>query len=157
MKIRTVTTEDHPKVSALLQNAFPGSSYEKRLVENLHNNQRTLHEWICIIRNKAVAYIAYSNAYAAKEVCGLHLAPLAVNPEFQNRGIGSELLRFSLRQKMIKENTLFVLGDPRYYEKFGFTPCACPLCPFTTNNANFLSIRNNADSAFTVGYEPEFT
>ena len=157
MKIRPVTTEDRPKVSALLQNAFPGSSYEKRLVTNLHNNERTLYEWICIIRNKAVAYIAYSHAYREKQVCGLHLAPLAVNSEFQNRGIGSELLRFSLRQKKIQENTVFVLGDPHYYEKFGFTPCASPLCPFTANNANFLSLRNQNDSTFTVGYEPEFT
>ena len=157
MKIRPVTIEDRPKVSALLQKAFPGSSYEKNLVTRLHNNERTLHEWICIIRNKAVAYIAYSHAYHEKNICGLHLAPLAVNPEYQNRGIGSELLRFSLRQKVIKESSLFVLGDPRYYEKFGFTPCVSPLCPFTKNNAHFLSMRNKADRAFTIGYEPEFT
>ncbi|WP_319549853.1 N-acetyltransferase [Desulfogranum marinum] len=157
MKIRPVTTEDRPKVSALLQQAFPGSRYEKQLVENLHKKERTLHEWMCIIRNKVVAYIAYSNAYTEHRVCGLHLAPLAVNPEFQNRGIGSELLRFSLRRKEIKENTVFVVGAPHFYEKFGFTPCTNPRYPFTAGNEHFLSIRNTTDNTVTVGYEPEFT
>jgi putative acetyltransferase len=157
MKIRKLTHENYPKVSALLQKAFPGSKYEIRLFENLHKSEKLLHEWICIHRNKAVAYIAYSKAFYGKEVCGLHLAPLAVTPQMQNQGIGSELLRFSLRQKEIKEKTLFVLGAPGFYTKFGFERCTIPICPFDKNNKHFLSIRNNASTSVTVGYEPEFS
>ncbi len=157
MKIRPVTPENLPKVIALLTKAFPGSNEEVRLVGNLHKNGKPLHEWVCIHVNKIIAYIAFSNAFNGKEVCGLHLAPLAVKPEFQRQGIGSELMRFALRQKVIKEQTLFVLGYPEYYKKFGFEPCANPICPFDKNNAHFLSIRNNTTEQFTVGYEPEFT
>ncbi|MEN8198967.1 MAG: N-acetyltransferase [Thermodesulfobacteriota bacterium] len=156
MKIRKVTAENESKVSGLLRQAFPGSSYEVQLVENLRKNGRVLHEWVCIHTGKAIAYLAFSNAYDGSDVCGLHLAPLAVKPEFQGQGIGSELLNFALRQDIIKGKTLFVLGDPGFYQKFGFEPCSNPLCPFDKNNKHFLGIRNDPQHSFTVGYEPEF-
>lgn len=156
MKIRKLTPDTYPKVTALLRQAFPENSYEVHLIDNLHKNKKTLHEWVCIHVNRVIAYIAFSSAYNGSQVCGLHLAPLAVKPEFQNQGIGSELLRFALRQDVIKKNTIFVLGDPGFYTKFGFEPCAIPVCPFDKNNAHFLSIRNSASKKFTVGYEPEF-
>lgn len=157
MKIRALTPENYPKVSALLRQGFPRSNAEVQLVENLHQNGKEMHEWVCIHTNTVIAYIAFTKAYNGSTVCGLHLAPLAVKPEFQGQGIGSELLRFALRQKEIKDTTIFVLGDPRFYRKFGFTPCAMPICPFDTDNAHFLSIRNNTESQFNVGYEAEFT
>ncbi|MBU1417136.1 MAG: N-acetyltransferase [Proteobacteria bacterium] len=156
MKIRKLTPENYAKASALLLQAFPGSTYEKQLVDNFHNNGKTVHEWVCVHTNRIIAYIAFSNAYDGSAVCGLHLAPLAVNPEFQRQGVGTELLLFALRQDVIKANTIFVLGDPRFYTKFGFEPCATPICPFDKNNAHFLSIRNNTTRRFTVGYENEF-
>ncbi|HEY5975288.1 MAG TPA: GNAT family N-acetyltransferase, partial [Geobacteraceae bacterium] len=88
---------------------------------------------------------------------GLHLAPMAVAPDFQRQGVGSELLRFALRQEAIKSQPLFVLGEPGYYKRFGFEPCRAPICPFDKNNAHFLSMGNSANSYFIVGYEPEFT
>lgn len=157
MKIRKLTPENYAKASALLRQAFPRSTYEVRLVENLHKNGKIVHEWVCIHTNKIIAYIAFTRAYNGSEACGLHLAPLAVAPEFQGQGVGSELLRFALRQDVIKTETLFVLGDPGFYTKFGFEPCAQPICPFDKNNAHFFSIRNNEASKFTVGYEPEFS
>lgn len=156
MKIRKLTPENYAKATALLERTFPNSKYEVRLVENLHKNARVVHEWVCIHINKVIAYIAFTPAYNGSDVCGLHLAPLAVNPDFQGQGVGSELLRFSLRQEVVKENTIFVLGDPGFYKKFGFESCAIPVCPFDENNRHFLSIRNNSSSPFTVGYEPEF-
>jgi len=157
MKIRKLNSDTYAKASGLLKQAFPGSSYEARLVDNFHKNGKAVHEWVCIHANKVVAYVAFSNAYNGTEVCGLHLAPLAVKPEFQRQGVGSELLRFALRQPIILEQTLYVLGNPVFYGKFGFEPCASPLCPFTKNNKNFLSIRNDTPAPFTVAYEREFS
>ncbi len=157
MKIRKLTPEYYDKAYALLRQAFPNSSDEARLIYNFHQHGKKIHEWVCIHANMVIAYIAFSNAYNGKYVCGLHLAPLAVNPEFQNRGIASELLRFALRQEVIKADALFVMGDPAYYQKFGFELCTLPICPFDKNNEHFLSIRNNATTRYTVGYEPEFT
>jgi len=156
MKIRKLTPENYVKVSALLQQSFPGSAYETQLVENLRQKGRAMHEWVCVHINKIIAYIAFTNAYNGSAVCGLHLAPLAVKPEFQRQGIGSDLLRFALRQDAIKDKAIFVLGAPEFYQKFGFEPCAMPHCPFDKKNSPFLSIRNTISSQFTVGYESEF-
>ncbi len=156
MKIRKLTPEMYAKASALLVQAFPGSNAEVRLVENFHKNGTPVHEWVCIHINRVIAYIAFSKAYNGSEVCGLHLAPMAVKPEYQRQGIGSELLRFALRQEVIKANTIFVLGDPAFYQKFGFAPCVRPLCPFAAQKGHFLSLRNKITTPFTVGYETEF-
>lgn len=156
MKIQKLTTENRPKVYALLRRAFPGSDYEAALVQKLHENGRAVHEWVCIHVGKVIAYIAFSNAYHGNELCGLHLAPMAVMPEFQKQGVGSELLRFALRQEAITSQPLFVLGEPGYYKRFGFEPCRLPVCPFDKDNAHFLSMRNANAASFIVGYEPEF-
>src|SRR5512138_2113287 len=157
MKIQKLTVENRPKAYALLRRAFPSSEYEAGLVEKLHGNNKPLHEWVCIHTGKVIAYIAFSNAYHGSEVCGLHLAPMAVSPDFQMQGVGAELLRFALRQEAIKSQTLFVLGEPGYYTRFGFEPCSALICSFDKNNAHFLGMRNTIATRFTVGYEPEFT
>jgi len=156
MKIRPLTLDQFPKVAALLQQAFPRSRYEVNLFDALHKKERALHEWVCLHRDTVTAYIAFSNAYDGTKICGLHLAPLAVKPQMQHQGIGSELLRFALRQEVIRGSTLFVLGNPAYYRRFGFERCALPLCPFDKGNTHFLSLRNTAPHQYIVGYEPEF-
>jgi putative acetyltransferase len=156
MKIQKVSIENRPKVYGLLQRAFPGSDYEAGLVKKLHENGRSVHEWVCIHVNKAIAYIAFSPAYHGKEVCGLHLAPMAVAPDFQKQGVGTELLRFAIRQEEIKSQPLYVLGESGYYSRFGFEPCSHQVCPFDSGNAHFLSMRNTVSDCFTIGYEPEF-
>jgi len=156
MKIRQLTTENYAKASALLRQTFPGRTDEVRLVENLRKHGKAVHEWVGIHTNKVIAYIAFSLAYKGSDVCGLHLGPLAVKPEFQRQGVGSELLRFALRQEAIKGQTIFVVGPPGFYQKYGFAPCPMPVCPFTKKKAEFLSLRNNTATQFTVGYESEF-
>lgn len=157
MKIRNLLPEYYPKTVALLQRAFSPSRYEVQLFEDLHRKGRVIYEWVCLHRDTVTAYIGFTQAYDGKEACGLHLAPLAVSPPLQGQGIGSELLRFALRQEIIRERTIFVLGRPKFYRKFGFELCPLPVCPFTRNNANFQSIRNSTTRRYTVGYEPEFT
>ena len=86
MKIQKVTPESRPKVYALLQRAFPDSNYETLLVQKFHENNRPIHEWICIHTNKAIGYVAFSNAYNGKQLCGLHLAPWQWRRIFKSRG-----------------------------------------------------------------------
>jgi len=156
MKIQKLTIDNRAKVYALLRRAFPGSEYEAELVQRLHENGKPVFEWVCIHTNKVIAYIAFSNAYHGLDICGLHLAPMAVTPDFQKQGVGAELLRFALRQEQVKSQPLFVLGEPGYFSRFDFEPCSLPICPFDKDNAHFLSMRNNTVTSFIVGYEPEF-
>jgi len=51
------------------------------------------------------------------------LAPLAVLPEVQKKGVGGKLIKAGLRQLKDAGVTLvFVLGHPDYYPRSGFTP-----------------------------------
>jgi putative acetyltransferase len=51
----------------------------------------------------------------------LGLAPVSVQPKRQNAGIGSRLIRGSLeRAKQDGWLGVFVLGEPKYYCRFGF-------------------------------------
>jgi putative acetyltransferase len=49
------------------------------------------------------------------------LAPLAVKPQLQNRGIGSALIGSGVKHLAeMGVSILFVYGDPKYYGRFGF-------------------------------------
>ena len=52
---------------------------------------------------------------------GLGLAPLAVLPEYQRRGIGSALMDAGLEEcRRLGYERVIVLGHPDYYPRFGF-------------------------------------
>jgi putative acetyltransferase len=53
------------------------------------------------------------------------LAPLAVMPEMQSKGVGSALVRAGLREcATIGWQAIFLLGNPVYYSRFGFSLAA---------------------------------
>jgi putative acetyltransferase len=53
----------------------------------------------------------------------LALAPMAVLPEFQHLGVGSELVRHGLDVcRDAGHEIVVVLGHPRFYPRFGFSP-----------------------------------
>lgn len=55
----------------------------------------------------------------------LGLAPLAVVPARQGRGIGRSLVEAGLaRARLAGAALAFVLGEPAYYRRFGFRPAA---------------------------------
>lgn len=75
-------------------------------------------------------------------VDALVLAPLAVAPEQQGRGIGSTLVRESLLRAREAGADLVVLhGSPAFYPRFGFEPAgAVGLSnPFATPPAEFMA------------------
>jgi putative acetyltransferase len=51
------------------------------------------------------------------------LAPLAILPDYQNQGVGAQLIQEGLRQlKKMGVTLVFVLGHPDYYPRSGFIP-----------------------------------
>jgi putative acetyltransferase len=62
---------------------------------------------------------------AGRRVCGIGLAPMAVLPDWQRRGIGSQLVRQGL-DILRRRGCPFVVvvGHPDYYPRFGFEPAS---------------------------------
>jgi putative acetyltransferase len=58
-----------------------------------------------------------------REVAVSFLAPLAVIPKFQRRGVGGSLIKDGLeRLSRSGVDLVFVVGHPEYYPRYGFTP-----------------------------------
>jgi predicted N-acetyltransferase YhbS len=55
----------------------------------------------------------------------ISLAPMAVHPNYQNKGIGTKLVIDGLlRCKDLNFDSVIVLGHPEYYPRFGFKPAS---------------------------------
>ena len=58
-----------------------------------------------------------------KRITQLVLSPISVLPPFFNRGIAREMIRYALQAaKDMGYIAVFLQGNPRFYEKFGFMP-----------------------------------
>ena len=81
---------------------------------------------VATIENRVVGHILFTNAVitqASSSFSAVILAPLAVDPEVQNQGIGGRLIREGIvRLKAADVDLVFVLGYPAYYTRYGFTP-----------------------------------
>jgi predicted N-acetyltransferase YhbS len=51
----------------------------------------------------------------------LLLGPLAVDPAYRNRGIGSALMRRAMRDAQRNHRAVLLVGDASYYGRFGFS------------------------------------
>ena len=80
---------------------------------------------VAISENQVVGHALFSPitiASALEGFRGLGLAPVAVLPEFQNKGIGSRLIRKGVEHcQRAGFDAVVVLGHPKYYPRFGFT------------------------------------
>jgi putative acetyltransferase len=155
--MRCAQPADLESIRRLLDLAFAPSRFEWALVDALVRHERTIHHWVIEHDRQVLAYVCYSPAYRGDEPIGWHLAPVAVEPDWQRQGLGSSLIRATLAQSPIFSNPVFVLGDPAYYGRFGFRRVQQPQCPFEPSNQHFMALNyDGALGSFVIGYEPEF-
>jgi predicted N-acetyltransferase YhbS len=78
------------------------------------------------VNDRVVGHILFSTVHIQgdeRNTKSVILAPLAVHPEHQNQGIGGQLIQAGIQQLTTAGVALvFVLGDPKYYQRHGFTP-----------------------------------
>ncbi len=127
MEVRRERPEDRPAVRAVNQQAF-GQPQEAAIVDALRDACPGLVSLVAVLDGRIVGHILFSPTVLedpAGVVHGMGLAPMAVLPEFQRRGIGSALVRAGL-DILRAEGVPFVnvLGHPEYYPRFGFAPAS---------------------------------
>jgi putative acetyltransferase len=156
MKTDAVYVDDWVEVGRLLNLAFAGSTFESSLVMGLRHAGRDIIERVIRQDGRIVAHLAISVAYRGPARIGFHLAPVAVHPDYQRHGFGTSVVFQSLAEPRVAEASIFVLGDPLFYGRFGFRRVEKPSCSFDPGNRHFQALRWTCDDEFTIGYEPEF-
>ena len=82
------------------------------------------------IKNKIVGYIFLSKLKYKENYLIYLLAPVAVDNNFQKKGIGKKIIQFALKYlKKQKVDLLMTYGDPSYYTKSGFKKTKISLIP----------------------------
>jgi putative acetyltransferase len=129
MKIRDEAPRDRAAVRRVNELAF-GQPAEAGLVEALHAADAVLVALVAEDGGEIVGHIAFSpvtivdggagaSGSSSAKLAGL--APMAVLPGLQSRGIGSALVRSGLdRCRALGLDGVVVLGHARYYPRFGF-------------------------------------
>jgi putative acetyltransferase len=122
--IRPETEGDRAAVRAVNEAAFETRA-EADLVEALHSKDMPLISLVAEADGKVVGHILFSpvslTEHAHLKVMGL--APMAVAPDYQRKGIGSALVRQGLtRCKDLGCCAVVVVGHPEFYPRFGFGP-----------------------------------
>jgi len=127
MNIRETTAADISTILAIERAAFH-SDEEALLVRALLDDltAQPLLSLLGFENDRAVGHILFTRAYLNEAPSSLRmsiLAPLAVVPDAQGKGIGGKLVRNGLDILSSWDVALvFVLGAPEYYRRFGFSP-----------------------------------
>ena len=124
--IRPERPQDQDAVRTLNERAFGGRE-EADIVEALHRAQAVVVALVAQAGAAVVGHILFSPVEVeeanGKRLVGL--APMAVAPNHQRRGIGSQLVREGLAHcRAAGVDGVVVLGHAEYYPRFGFVPAA---------------------------------
>ena len=124
LEIRYARAGDHPGIADILDAAFGGTA-ERRIVERLRADAEAMFELVAVQDGDLVGSIMFSRLWADSHNLYAALAPLAVRPDLQRKGIGSALtLRGLDAARHFDAAAVLVLGHPEYYPKFGFSASA---------------------------------
>jgi putative acetyltransferase len=122
VQVRAESPLDHARVFEVEKEAFK-NDLEADLVETLRRSADPQLSLVALVDGILVGHIFFSpvtmDSKAAPSMA--QLSPLAVIPSHQRKGIGSALVHAGLEQCPSRGwSAVFVVGDPRYYSRFGF-------------------------------------
>jgi putative acetyltransferase len=119
MIIRDEAAGDQSAIHRVQTLAFRGPA-EAKLVDDLRRFADVAISLVAADGDLILGHVLLSKLNAP--IRALALAPVGVHPDFQRQGIGSALIRKGL-ERAYRDGwqAVFVLGDPGYYRRFGFS------------------------------------
>jgi putative acetyltransferase len=141
--VRPATTTDRDAVYRVHRLAF-GREDEAQLVEALQAGGYPRVSVVAEAEGEVVGHILFSELRIHTEggvFPALSLAPLAVVPNHQRRGVGSALVRRGLELcREAGHGAVLVLGHPAYYPRFGFSAAlAVPLTSPFSGRSSYMA------------------
>lgn len=134
INIRKETPGDYDWVIELTERAFETMEFsdgnEGKLVDNLRKAPTFMEELSLVaeLNGKVVGHILFTPIHIENGQLrfeSLTLAPVSVLPEFQNQGIGSQLIEAGHQKaKELGFKSVIVFGHPEYYPRFGYQPAS---------------------------------
>jgi putative acetyltransferase len=162
--VRAETDRDIESIRRIHRRAFETSA-EADAVDLLRSRGKLLLSLIAEWEGQAVGHIAFSRAILSANpgLPGTGLAPVAVDPAFQRKGVGSLLVRAGLEKcRALGYEFSIVLGHPNFYPRFGYVPASRfgLHCIWKVPDEAFLAIEFRPGALAGVSglaaYEPEF-
>jgi predicted N-acetyltransferase YhbS len=126
LEIRSERPTDVAAIGTIITAAFKSAPHssgtEARIVEGLRAGQALTVSLVAVDRDEIVGHAAFSPvAIVGARGNWYGLGPVSVRPDRQNRGFGQLLIRAGLeRLRLLQVAGCVVLGEPRYYHRFGF-------------------------------------
>ena len=123
--IRKEANDDFKAIKDVNDLAF-GQNQEGDLIDKLREKAEFSGELslVALLGDKIIGHILFFQVSIISEKvisASLSLGPMAVLPDYQNKGIGGELIRAGLNKaKELGFKSVVVLGHPEYYPRFGF-------------------------------------
>lgn len=161
-EIRDEGPADARLVLDVVSAAF-GRAAEADLVAALRGADAVLVSLVAEVEDKLVGHVLVSPVVLDAGGTAAGLAPLAVLPAWQRRGVGSALVEAALaRCGAIGQPAVFVLGEPDFYRRFGFTAAALRdlRCVYPDSEDAFMIAELEpgwlAGRTGLVRYRPEF-
>jgi len=116
---------DAPAIDTIVASAF-GRRHEANIVAQVRTDPALVLSMVATRRGTVVAHVLFSRVVVAPpSASAIALGPVSVAPQLQSSGIGTRLIDAAIaRVSRAEFDLLFVLGNPRYYGRFGFEPAA---------------------------------
>jgi predicted N-acetyltransferase YhbS len=99
---------------------------EQDLVNRLRKSEAFIPELSLVAEmdGRIIGHILFTRMKIG-EHASLALAPVAVLPDFQGRGVGAQLIREGHRiAREVGYRSVIVVGHPDYYPRFGYLPAS---------------------------------
>jgi putative acetyltransferase len=124
--IRGETPADRDAIRSLTARAFAGppnsDGTEPRVIDALREAGALAVSLVAVVDDRIAGHVAFSPVGPPELLAWFALGPVSVEPSLQGRGVGRQVIEAGLAELRTRgARGCVVLGDHRYYRRFGFS------------------------------------